>query len=554
MKHRTLLLLFAFAASLLPAAEIHDAASGGDTAKVVELLKAAPALVSEQDLKTGDLPLHLAAAKGWLEIIVALLDAGADVNAKGNHGWTPLHYAATGGSIGACRLLMQRGADRSALNGDQKTPLQVGGLFTAPVLRDFIPSATGADELFRAIAAGDEEKAKTLIAAHPDTIKAKDERGCTPLLLAAKAGRTEIVSILLKNGASVSAKDKTGETALHWAATADSTDTTHALIAAGANVNAQDDSGFTPLASAVELRNNAQVAALLSHGAKLEVAIPFGQTPLLMAASYGYADTVQLLLKAGAKTDALTQGGIGAIHQAALAGSSLEEHAQFKKGEPGEYAAIVKLLLEAGVPVDMVDRKDGWTALHAAAMGGAVDAARVLLDKGARLNATGKDGRTALHLAARQGTPEMIALLLDRGAPIDPVQANHPSKATPLMKAEEGGKLENVKLLLKRGANLQVRGFPNRVSVLHSAAWHNHVEIAKVLLAAGIDVDVRDADKGTPLMVAVSMGSREAAALLIEKGADLNVRFLSGDTLLKAATDKGHTAIVSLLKAHGAKK
>lgn len=812
MKHCILVLIAAMAAARLPAAEIHDAAQSGDTAKVIELIKQTPALVSEKD-KKGNLPLHLAAEKGWTEIIVALLDAGADVNAKGLDDWTPLHYAAKDGSIGACRVLLQRGAKRDALNSVKQTPQQLAGVFAAPVLRDFVPNVMGTDELFTAVEAGNTEKVKALVAATPDTVKGKDDQGRTPLFLAAykgnpalmkllleagadvnatdragksalsyaceasnpeavellfqfkvapthagefdeqlilaslhcdpsalqdmqskfpeatsvvaaakevipgspagsesaitatmreklksagfdkqirsfvqlmkaspeliskrvkiaglllehganpnaidplrgtalrnavinadsdglklllkhgarpdsdgaltsaviasrpenirvlldagadplsttksfksalstacgfgdfeivkqllsaikdrqrlsadstllpsaaQSGQVEIVRLLLDNGASVSAKVANGLTALHWAATTDSVETTHALIAAGADVNVQDDAGYTPLACAVERRNNAQVAALLSHGAKLEVPIKSGGSPLVLAAEYGYLDTVQLLLKAGAKPTAVGEDGTSVIHHAAAAGYQVKDMPPFKKGESRDYAAIVKLLLDAGVPVNTVS-PDGWTPLHTAAVGGCVDAARMLLEKGAKLDATINDGRTALHLAAMKGTPEMITLLLDRGAPIDSVQVNHPSKATPLMLAEEGGRAENVKLLLKRGANLQVRGFPNRMSVLHGAAWHNHVEIAKLLLAAGISVDVRDADKGTPLMVAVSMGSREAAALLIEKGADVNAKFLSGDSMLKVATAKGHSAIVSLLKAHGAK-
>lgn len=148
MKRCIILLIPVFAAALLPAAEIHDAASSGDTAKVIELLKQTPALVGAKN-KNDDLPLHLAAEKGWTEIMAALLDAGADVNAKGHNDWTPLHYAAKGGSIGGCKLLLQRGANRDALNDEKKNPQQNAGSFTSRVLRDFVPSQPGMDELLK---------------------------------------------------------------------------------------------------------------------------------------------------------------------------------------------------------------------------------------------------------------------------------------------------------------------------------------------------------------------------------------------------------------------
>ena len=548
-----LILLSAFATFPIVAAEIHDAALSGDTAKVIDLLKQTPALVSAKD-QNEELPLHLAAQKGWTEIMEALLDAGADVNAKGHSDWTALHHAAKGGSIGSCRVLLQRGANRNALTSDQKTPQQVASFFTASVLRDFVPNPMGADELFKAIIAGDAEKVKSLIAAHPGALKGKDDSYRTPLLIAAALGKAEIVRLLLAAGADVSVRDKNNVMALGWAAITDSTETTRALIEAGADVNAQDEAGFTPLATAVEHHRTAQVLALLEHRPKLELPIKDGNRPLLLAAGYGYADLVEILLKAGARPTVVGVDGSKALHRAASSGHRIQEQPGFKKGEPGDYAAIVKQLLDAGLPVDEPETGDGWTALHFAAMSGNVEAARALLGKGAKVSAVGKDGRTPRHLAAFQGTPEMITLLLDRGAAIDAVQASHPSKSTPLAQAEEKNRVENFKLLLKRGANVQVKVSENRLSLLHTAAWHNHVEIAKILIDAGIPVDVRDADRGTPLVVAVSLGSREVAELLIEKGADVNAKFVSGDTILKVATDRGHTKIAALLKARGAKK
>src|SRR5580704_17613575 len=63
---------------------IQDAARKGDVKKVEELLASDPRLVNDKD-KDGDTPLHQAALRGQLAAIQALIDAGANVNAKNNY-------------------------------------------------------------------------------------------------------------------------------------------------------------------------------------------------------------------------------------------------------------------------------------------------------------------------------------------------------------------------------------------------------------------------------------------------------------------------------------
>jgi hypothetical protein len=114
--------------------EIHDAVKVGNLEKVKALLKENPKLVGpriyiEYDggghpaYKQGEMPLHLAAERGYKDIAEVLLDNGAEINAKNLLGRTPLHIAARYGQKAVLELLLVRGADASAKDNDGNTPL-----------------------------------------------------------------------------------------------------------------------------------------------------------------------------------------------------------------------------------------------------------------------------------------------------------------------------------------------------------------------------------------------------------------------------------------------
>ncbi|CAN5383074.1 hypothetical protein BH11ARM1_BH11ARM1_00240 [soil metagenome] len=112
---------------------IIKASKDGDLATVQACLAADPSLINALD-KDGSTPLHCAAWKGHPEIVTALLDAGADINAKNeNSHWgdTPLHAAAHGNRKNTAIVLLERGADRNGLNTHGRTPLQETALHNA---------------------------------------------------------------------------------------------------------------------------------------------------------------------------------------------------------------------------------------------------------------------------------------------------------------------------------------------------------------------------------------------------------------------------------------
>src|SRR5437868_7116213 len=147
---------------------------------------------------------------------------------------------------------------------------------------------------------------------------------------------------------------------------------------------------------------------------------------------------------------------------------------------------------------------------EAAAMG-RVARVRELLNQNPELvKAYSPDGWTALHL--NFGNLEIVKLTLDRGADIDAVSKNRLS-ATPLQGAAAMQKLELARLLIARGANVNCRGEAGG-SPLHEAAGNGQMEFAQLLLDHGANVNAKDDNGKTPLTIALEYKQTEMAKFL----------------------------------------
>jgi hypothetical protein len=135
--------------------------------------------------------------------------------------------------------------------------------------------------------------------AHVNT-EIHDERGWTPLMLAAFYGHNEVIGVLIKHRANILARDLLGNTALHWAVDAGQTASAKLLIENRAEVDACNNSGLTPLFRAIMRRHLGDVLLLIDSGANLNLTTRDGSTALHKAAAEGYTEIVRTLLHHGA--------------------------------------------------------------------------------------------------------------------------------------------------------------------------------------------------------------------------------------------------------------
>ena len=189
---------------------------------------------------------------GHVGVVNALLDAGANVNAKEESAlssWTPLQYAARWGHVGVVEVLLRAGANVEA-----------------------------------------------------------EERDSPPILLAVFSSEMAVVKALLNAGARVNARDFSGRTPLYAAARRGHIEMVKAFIKAGAKPNVRSWES-TPLLEAVVKGHATVVKVLLNAGANPNARVNKGWTLIHKAARKGYAGAVRTLLEAGANPNAKTDDG-----------------------------------------------------------------------------------------------------------------------------------------------------------------------------------------------------------------------------------------------------
>lgn len=129
------------------------------------------------------------------------------------------------------------------------------------------------------------------------------------------------------------------------------------------------------------------------------------------------------------------------------------------------------------------------------------------------------DGWTPLHLAAFFGKPDAARLLLNKGAQVN-ARSSNAMQNMPLHAAAAGKCAEIVKLLVDHGANVNARQHGGWTP-LHAAAQNGDLEMAKALIAAGADVQTRADNNQTALDLALTGGKQAMVELLESNGARL---------------------------------
>jgi ankyrin repeat protein len=409
----------------------------------------------------------------------ALLAKKADVNAAQADGTTALDWAARWNDLETAGLLIRAGADAGTANHDGATPM-------------FLASQNGSAPMIELLLnAGANVNAPVL------------SHGETALMMASRSGNVDAVKMLLDHGAQVNAKDTLrGTTALMWATEQGHVSVVEVLVHRGADVKAESEV-LRPLK-----RRGLAFAPANQQGGP-DAPIKGGLTALLFAAREGSLDCVRTLLSSGAD-----------VNQIAA---------------------------------------DGSSPLLVAVQNGYYDLALYLMDHGANISLANAKGWTPLYLAVKNRNQETTAI---------------PGPNT-------DGVLGFIQALLDRGANpnVQIKA-DTEVHQAMTAAWLKEagatpllraalcgdLPVVRMLLAHKADPLISTFDHTTPLMAASGVGwadgmlreysedqTLEVVKLLLDLGSDVNAANDHGITALHGAGFKGANKVVQVLVDHGAK-
>jgi ankyrin repeat protein len=416
------------------------------------------------------------------EAIRALLQRKADVNAPQVDGTTALHWAVRVDDLELADMLIRAGANVTVANLQGVTPLQLAALNGAAAMLDTLLKA-GADP-------------------NAPHTRYKD----TALMMAARTGKTDALEVLLQAGARVNETETWGgTTALMWAAAERHPAAVKVLIDHGADVNVR--SNFVPAANGRGFEGRTPVVSKPDQ--RVEEFASGWMMPLMFAAREGDVESARLLISAGAAVDAVAGDGKNALSIAIfngnyeLASYLIDSKADVNNADTQRFTPLFWA----------VDRRNMETAPNFPWMVTTDPLALIkkLLDAGANPNALVNNTPRA---RMRAGSPRIVF-------------------ATALMRAAFAGDLELVRLLLSYGADPKIVSSDGETMVAAAAGlgfihgYHTgrpeeeRLQVVRLLVELGGDVNQADDYGITPLMVAANMGHTAVIQYLVDRGADL---------------------------------
>ncbi|MBN1532053.1 MAG: ankyrin repeat domain-containing protein [Spirochaetes bacterium] len=342
----------------------------------------------------------------------------------------------------------------------------------------------------------------------------------------------------------------------------------YALLAAGLllcgilSLNASEDL----LIYSARSGNLNNVKKYLAEGLSQDTADKTGRSLMMVAAAYGRMNVVDYLLLMGADANRADNKGNTLLHllaanRSAAALKTMQEAIRkganlYVKNYDGRSPAVqainagnangFKALLEGGYNKN--EREQNMPVVMYAYSKWQRPIVKMLMESGAILSESNAAGETVLHQAALRNDATSGAEFLQTDRNI--IDQKTREGKTPLICAVEKGNAPFAALLLKQGANTRIADRTGRTVLHYAAAIFNAERLLKDLPETGVDMNAKDHQGQSPIIVAAEKGRWENVAFFAKRRADLNAADSSGRTpLLIAAKKAGHPTVKLLIEA-----
>ena len=588
---------------------LHEAASRGHVDVVRVLVSEFSANVNART-DSGDTPLHLAASKGHLGVVKMLLsESSTDADVCNFNHSTSLYLAIKNnreevaqymilmghcdtkraisclqaacktGSVNLVQALVQKHGT-SILNseGDVTTLLHhaivdksYGHEVAVTLVKEFsggVKDCKGQSLMHIACQVGDVSLVQTLILEGKADVTASNNKGNTPLHIAARSWSKNAVSLvrtlILDGKADDTARNNEGNTPLHIAARSrnqNAVSVVQTLILDGkADVTARDNEGNTPLHVAVmSNRENVLLALIDELGCDVNVKGQLGRSPLHTACLTGNYSLVRLISKHATNTLGMVDDNGDTPFDVAVNICSEELalvlmnefHCDTKGGTPYIHTSckkgwvnLVRVLVQKhGTSILMDNYADNGNTPFDVAINNHSEEVALALNE---FHCDTKGGTPYIHTACKNGWVKLVqALVQKHGTDILKYKVG---ETTLLHKIVRYSYLHKVAVMLIKKFGTDVKDL-NGQSLLHIAGKEDDVSLVQTLIRDGkADVTARDDAGNTPLHVAARSGREDVVLALIDEiGCDVTVQGQLGRSPLHTACLTGNSSLARMI-------
>ncbi|RMX55734.1 hypothetical protein pdam_00015503 [Pocillopora damicornis] len=387
--------------------------------KLVAFFNADKDFIKSKEHGSGNTALHMACRHGHFDIVLYLLENGADIDMFNNHHNTPFFLATESLQKEICQLLIEWGADVMKRNKSSKTAFD---LMRHYELKKFLEAKYKEwQELVPKLISGDIKKLTAVIDAHHRrektmaSLRSRCVSGSTLLHTASFFGAIPVIKTLLSEGVDVNTLDYKGATPLHRAKDAA---TVELLLEAGSNIDCEDHDGNTPLhvkcyGESGEPTDLECIEKMLMKEAPLNTRNNRDLMPIHCCAMQGRIDAIQALLFFDTE---------GIIRQNLEMEGEKTPPSLLHLSVANDFLDCAKWL--AGNKFEFKEKETDLLVhkilLEEVPCGDRVATVKFLLENGASVNPTYPGGNTALHLTAGlSNASDLLELLLSFDADVD---------------------------------------------------------------------------------------------------------------------------------------